>query len=128
GDLTVSNTYSTNQYGEVGLATGATPLLQPTEVGRPGSAEAAAVVADNAARGVVLDDGASTNFLGSGNGALTPPYVSLENPVRVGAAVQFTQPVVVDYRNNTWKLNPTSPVVAGGPAPVTFEDDRTAAP
>ncbi|MFC0645900.1 ExeM/NucH family extracellular endonuclease [Cellulomonas phragmiteti] len=128
GELTVTNTYSTNQYGEVGLATGTTPLLQPTEVGRPGSAEAAAVVADNAARGVVLDDGASTNFLGAGNGGLTPPYVSLENPVRVGAAVQFVEPVVVDYRNNAWKLSPTAPVVAGGPAPVTFEDDRTAAP
>ncbi|MCM0639222.1 ExeM/NucH family extracellular endonuclease [Cellulomonas wangsupingiae] len=128
GDLTVSDTYSTNQYGEVGLATGTTPLVQPTEVGRPGSAQAAAALADNAARGVVLDDGASTNYLGAGNGGLTPPYVSLENPVRVGAAVQVTQPLVVDYRNKAWKLNPTSQVVAGGPAPVTFEDDRTAAP
>ncbi len=128
GDLTVSNTYSTNQYGEVGLATGTTPLLQPTEVARPGTPEAAAVAADNAARGVVLDDGASTNYLGSGNGGLTPPYVSLENPVRVGAAVQVTEPLVVDWRNGTWKLNPTTPLVAGGPAPVTFEDDRTAAP
>jgi len=128
GDLTVSDTYSTNQYGEVGLATGTTPLLQPTELARPGSAQAAAVAADNAARGVVLDDGASTNFLGSGSGSLTPPYVSLENPVRVGAAVQVTEPVVVDYRNNAWKLNPTAPVVAGGAAPVTFENDRTVAP
>ncbi len=128
GDLTVSNTYSTNQYGEVGLAVGTTPLLQPTEVARPGSAEAQAAAADNAARGVVLDDGASTNFLGSGNGGLTPPWVSLDNPVRVGAAVQVTEPLVVDWRNGTWKLNPTAPVVAGGPAPVTFENDRPAAP
>ncbi|WP_089802213.1 ExeM/NucH family extracellular endonuclease [Cellulomonas sp. KH9] len=128
GDLTVSNTYGTNQYGEVGLAVGTTPLLQPTEVARPGSPEAAAVAADNAARGVVLDDGATTNFLGSGNGGLTPPWVSLQNPVRVGAAVQVTEPLVVDWRNGTWKLNPTAPVVAGGPAPVTFEDDRPAAP
>ncbi|UCN13290.1 ExeM/NucH family extracellular endonuclease [Cellulomonas iranensis] len=128
GDLTVSNTYTTNQYGEVALAVGTTPLLQPTDVARPGTPEAAAVVADNAARGVVLDDGASTNFLAPGNGALTPPYVSLDNPVRIGAAVQFTDPVVVDYRNNAWKLSPTAPVVAGGPAPATFEDTRTAAP
>lgn len=128
GDLTVSDTYSTNQYGEVGLATGTTPLVQPTEVGRPGSPQATAAAADNAARKVVLDDGATTNFLGSGNGGLTPPYVSLEDPVRVGAAVQVTAPVVVDYRNSTWKLNPTAPLVAGAPAPVTFEDDRTASP
>ncbi len=30
--FTVTNTYSTNQYGEVGLALGDTPLIQPTEV------------------------------------------------------------------------------------------------
>ncbi len=124
GDLTVTNTYSTNQYGEVGLATGTLPLLQPTEVGRPGSAEAAAAAADNAARGVVLDDGSSTNFLSAANSDLTPPYISLTNPVRVGAAANITAPVVVDFRNNAWKLNPTSP----GPAAVTFENDRTTAP
>lgn len=130
GDLTVTNTYSTNQYGEVGLAVGTTPLLQPTEVARPGTPEYAAAVADDAARGVVLDDGASTNFLSAANTGLTPPYVSLENPVRVGAAATFTAPVVVDYRNNAWKLNPTLPLDAANPAgyPATFENDRTAAP
>ncbi|KQY20513.1 multifunctional nuclease/2',3'-cyclic-nucleotide 2'-phosphodiesterase/5'-nucleotidase/3'-nucleotidase [Cellulomonas sp. Root485] len=124
GPLTITNTFSTNQYGEVGLAAGTLPLLQPTEVGRPGSAEALAAAADNAARGVVLDDGSSTNFLSTANQGLTPPYVSLTNPVRVGAAATITAPVVVDYRNNVWKLNPTAP----GPASVTFENDRPAAP
>lgn len=130
GDLTVSNTYSTHQYGEVGLAAGTTPLVQPTEVAAPGTPEYAAAVADNAARAVVLDDGASTNFLSAANTGLTPPYVSLENPVRVGAAASFTAPVVVDYRNNAWKLNPTLPLDAANPAgyPATFENDRTAAP
>ncbi|MFF1528766.1 ExeM/NucH family extracellular endonuclease [Cellulomonas sp. NPDC058312] len=130
GDLTVSNTYSTNQYGEVGLAVGTQPLLQPTEVAAPGTPENAAVAADNAARALVLDDGASTNFLSAANSGLTPPYVSLTNPVRVGAAATFTAPVVVDYRNNAWKLSPTVPVDAANPAtsPVTFEDDRTPAP
>lgn len=130
GDLTVSNTYSTNQYGEIGLATGTTPLIQPTEVAAPGTPEYAAVVADNAARAVTLDDGATTNFLSAANSGLTPPYVSLENPVRVGAAATFTAPVVVDYRNTAWKLNPTLPLDAANPAgyPATFENDRTAAP
>ncbi|AEE45785.1 ExeM/NucH family extracellular endonuclease [Cellulomonas fimi] len=128
GAFTVANTFSTNQYGEVGLAAGTTPLIQPTEVGRPGSPEAAAAATDNAARGVVLDDGATTNFLSAANQSQTPPYVSLTNPVRVGAAVTFTAPVVVDYRNNAWKLNPTSQYVAGGTAPATFENDRTASP
>ncbi|RMI08974.1 ExeM/NucH family extracellular endonuclease [Cellulomonas triticagri] len=130
GDLTVSNTYSTNQYGEVGLASGTTPLVQPTEVAAPGTPEYDAAVADNAARAVVLDDGASTNFLSAANSGLTPPYVSLDNPVRVGAAAEFTAPVVVDYRNNAWKLSPTLPLDAANPGgyPATFENDRTAAP
>nr|WP_239073758.1 ExeM/NucH family extracellular endonuclease [Cellulomonas denverensis] len=124
GDLTVSNTYSTNQYGEVGLATGTTPLIQPTEVAVPGSAEAAAVVADNAARQVTLDDGATTNFLSAANQALTPPYVSLTEPVRVGAPVVVDSPVIVDFRNSLWKLNPTS----AGAADVRFGNTRTDAP
>ncbi len=128
GAFTVSNTYSTNQYGEVGLAAGDEPLLQPTDVARPGTVEAEEVEADNAARAVVLDDGASTNFLNSSNAGLTPPYVSLDEPVRVGAAARFTEPVVVDYRNSTWKLNPTRPLAAGAAAPVRFEDTRTAQP
>ncbi|WP_419672775.1 ExeM/NucH family extracellular endonuclease [Agromyces seonyuensis] len=128
GDYTVSNTYSTNQYGEVGLAFGTAPLLQPTEVADAGSAEYTAVVADNAAKAVVLDDGATTNFLSAANSGLTPPYVSTTAPVRVGAAVTFDEPVIVDFRNNVWKLNPTSAYVAGGEASVTFENDRTEAP
>jgi 5'-nucleotidase len=130
GELTVSNTYTTNQYGEVGLAVGAEPLVQPTEVAAPGTPENVAAAADNAARAVTLDDGASTNFLSAANSGLTPPYVSLENPVRVGAQATFTAPVVVDYRNSAWKLSPTLPVDPADPStsPVTFADDRTAAP
>ena len=127
GDFTVSNTYSTNQYGEVGLASGTKPLVQWTDVARPGSSEAAAVKADNAARGVTLDDGASTNFTSSSNKDLVPPYVSLTDPVRVGAAVTFDEPVVVDYRNNAWKLNPTSQALPGG-EPASFTNTRTPAP
>ncbi len=130
GTYTVSNTYSTNQYGEVGLASGTTPLRQPTDAARPGSPEAAAVAADNAARAVVLDDGTSTNFLSPANSALTPPYVSLAEPLVVGATATFTAPVIVDWRNNTWKWNPTTPLVGDGSGMdgVQFADPRTAAP
>jgi len=130
GTFTVSNTYTTNQYGEVGLAAGDTPLRQPTDVARPGSDEAAAVAADNAARAVTLDDGSTTNFLSAANSALTPAYVSLTEPIIVGATVTFSDPVIVDYRNNTWKLNPTAPLVADGSGTdgVVFSDPRTAAP
>ncbi len=130
GDFTVSNTYATNQYGEVGLAAGDTPLRQPTDVARPGSAEAADVAADNAARAVTLDDGSSTNYLSSGSARLTPAYVSLTEPVVVGASVTFTAPMVVDFRNGLWKLNPTRPLVGDGSGAddVVFADPRTAAP
>ena len=130
GDYTVADTYATNQYGEVRLAFGTEPLRQPTDVARPGTPEAAAVVADNAARSVTLDDGASTDFLKPANSSLTPPYVSLAEPVRTGAAVTFDEPVILDRRNNTWKFTPTAPVVGDGTGTdgVTFENTRTAAP
>ncbi|WP_394279573.1 ExeM/NucH family extracellular endonuclease, partial [Microbacterium sp.] len=130
GDFTVTNTYSTNRYGEVGLAQGTTPLRQPTDVARPGSDQAAAVAADNAARGVLLDDGATTDFSSSANTDKTPAYVSLTEPIIVGADVTFTEPLIVDWRNNSWKLNPTSALVADGSGAdgVAFENTRTAAP
>ncbi len=145
GDYTVTNTFSTNQYGEVGLAVGTTPLMQNTEVAAPGSAEAAAVVADNAKRLVTLDDGASTNFIGTtssvtvcgtlptpclANGDQTPAYVSNTEPVRVGAPATFSAPVVVDYRFNLWRFQPTAQVVGpdNATSPVSFANTRTAAP
>ena len=127
GDYTVSNTYSTHQYGEVGLAFGDTPLMQPTELARAGSPEAAAIAQDNSERAVILDDGATTNFLSAANQVQVPPYVSLTDPVRVGAKATFTEPVIIDYRNSAWKLNPTSQVLPGQ-EPASFENTRTAAP
>ncbi len=130
GDFTVTNTFATNQYGEVGLAVGRTPLIQPTDVAEPNSDPAKAIIADNAARGVVLDDGASTNFLSAANTSQTPPYVSLTEPVRVGEPVTFTDSVIVDFRNNAWKFSPTAQVAPGGPtaAPVSFKNNRADAP
>ncbi|MDN4649752.1 ExeM/NucH family extracellular endonuclease [Curtobacterium sp. PsM8] len=136
GDYTVADNYTTNQYGVVTLATGPGRLLQPTEVARPGSAEAAAVVADNAARTVTLDDGASTNFLprdGQDQSARSIPVPWLTNagPVTVGAATRFTEPVVLDYRNDVWTFQPTTPITgatAKADLPATFSDVRTTAP
>lgn len=133
-EFTVTNTYSTNQFGEVGLALGDTPLLQPTEVAdAQDTAAIAAVVADNAARAIVLDDGSSTDY--TRNGSLTPPYVSTTAPVRVGASATFTEPVVLTEggspSNPTYRFQPT--VSVSGPdytatSPAVFEDTRTAAP
>jgi len=131
GDFTVTNSYSTNQYAEVGLAAGTTPLRTPTDVARPDGPQYQAVVEDNKARGVVLDDGASINFLSDANKGIALPYVSLTNPVRVGAPVTFTKPVVLDYRNNAWKFQPTQQLTvenAKDVQPATFANTRTKAP
>ncbi len=130
GAYTVTDTFATNRFGEVALATGTTPLVQPTDAAPAGSAEAAAVAADNAARAVTLDDGASINFLTPANQTLTPPYLSLTEPVRVGAGVSFPRPVIVDYRFNTWRLQPTTQVtnVSAPTERASFANTRTTAP
>ncbi|MDD7929671.1 ExeM/NucH family extracellular endonuclease [Microbacterium thalli] len=127
GDFVVADNYNLNRFGELVLATGTEPLRQPTDVARPGSAEAAAVAADNAARRVVLDDGSSTNL---GAAGATPPYISTADPIRVGAPVAFDAPVILDYRNNAWKLSPVRYIVAGENRDddITVENTRTTRP
>ena len=47
--------------------------------------------------------------------------------MRVGAAATFTRPVVLDFRNNTWKFQPTAPGDrANGAGVATFANTRTA--
>ena len=113
GEFLVTDNYSLNQYGEIGLAAGTSPLVQPTAVATYGSAEYSAVVADNAARGIKLDDGASTNFLKDATTkAQQLPYLTPENPVRVGSAATFTTDVILGYGNNSWKFQPLAPLTA----------------
>jgi 5'-nucleotidase len=131
GSFTVTDNYDTNYYGTIGLAAGESPLVQPTTVGRPGSAEYDAQIADNAARGVLLDDGSSLNYNSSANKSKPLPYLTGGAPLRVGAGVTFTRPVVLDYRFDAWGFQPTSqltPDVAGAVQPATFEDTREDAP
>ncbi|WKK73421.1 hypothetical protein Q0F99_13950 [Rathayibacter oskolensis] len=132
GAFTVTDTYDLNSYGSIGLAAGDSPLLTPTEVARPGTPELAAVVADNAARAITLDDGASINFLGSAaNKAIPLPYLTPTEPIRVGAPATFTRPVVLDFRNSAWALQPTTQLTvenADSVQPATFADTREAAP
>ncbi|MFJ6003541.1 ExeM/NucH family extracellular endonuclease [Arthrobacter sp. NPDC092385] len=129
--FTVADNYTLNQYGEVTLAAGTERLLQPTDVARPGTPENAAVIADNAARSVRLDDGASTNFLNQANRGKVLPYLTASQPVRVGYSAKFTAPVVLDYRNSAWKFQPLAELNGANPAgvqPVQFAGERPAAP
>lgn len=128
GEFTVTDNYAVNQYGEIGLAAGDQPLRKPTDVAPAGSADAAAVEKDNAARAIRLDDGSTAQF--GSTGSTTPPYLSLAEPVRVGASVTFDEPVIMDYRFEEWKFTPIRHIVGDGSGNdgVTFENTRTDAP
>ena len=127
GEYTVSEVYNLNRYGEVLLAPGGDPFRTPTDVARPGSDEAKALQAEFQAERIVLDDGSSTNL---SNADLAPSYGSPEQPLRVGDTVASFGPVVLDFRNGGWKLQPVRPVVAGTTGAPTFSstNPRPASP
>lgn len=126
GDFTVTNNYNINTFAEIGLATGTTPLKQMTEHAAPSDKPAIdAIKAENAARGVLLDDGSSVNYMTNAQAKNQPlPWLSTANPVRVGARATFTGPVILDWRNNAWKLQPTEQVTDEGADVATFSDTR----
>jgi predicted extracellular nuclease len=101
-DLTVTEVYNLNRFGEVVLAAGGR-LISPTEAADPGAASAQ-VAAENAARSIVLDDGSNKN-LATANPVLPPPYLTVGDPVRVGDTPQL-QPQVLSYGFNLWRLQP----------------------
>ncbi|NJC73911.1 ExeM/NucH family extracellular endonuclease [Planosporangium thailandense] len=125
GEFTVSDNYDANYYGSFTLAAGNTPLRQPTDAGRAGSAEARAAAADNAARTITLDDGSSWNYSTSTYAGKPLPWLTPDNPVRVGSKVTFHQAVVLDYRYSSWNFQPTRQVTDDGSAVATFSDTRT---
>ncbi len=129
GAYAVSEVYNTNRYGEVALAAGDKPALTPTDVARPGSAEARQIAADNKARRILVDDGKTTNLSTAG---LLPPYVSKDSPLRVGDSVEAFGPSVLSYAFEEWRLQPTRPVDTdtrpGDRTTFKVTNPRTAAP
>lgn len=129
GDITVTDNYSTNRYGEIGLVNGTEPLKTATDVVAPG-AEAVAYEAENAKKEFLLDDGATVDYTRGGSD--TPvAYLGGSNPLRAGASVSFTHPVVLSYSFGYWRLQPTTAVNGStDPAalPATWNNTRTAAP
>ena len=112
----VSDTYPLLAYGELGLAAGGELPVQPTDVGTPDSGEAAAQAATNAEVMVNLDDGTNAEFTGDSN----LPYITPDQDVTVGDGLSLSEPVIIDYRNDKWKLNPTGAITAGAePAEIT---------
>ena len=125
--FTVTDNFDTNQFGEIGLATGDHQLWQPTDLYNPNlePTKVATVQADNFARGVVLNDGSSANYLTTSKNTVMP-WLRPANPVRIGSSATLHEPVILDYRNNLWELQPTQQVTDDGSEVATFSDTRTA--
>lgn len=122
--FTVTDNYDANFYGSFSLVQGDEPVPQLTAYIDPhDEAAIAAQKAADAARTITLDDGRSTNF----NSQKDVPfsYLTPDNPVRVGAAVEFRAPFVLDYRFDAWSLQPTTPIEGTGTEHVAFSDERT---
>jgi 5'-nucleotidase len=127
-DLTVTDNFDLNAFGEIGLATGDHQLVQPTDVANPTTdpADLAAVQADNARRAVTLDDGSSISFLNNANKGIPLPWLTTDNPVRIGSPVTLHEPVILDFRNSQWDFQPRTPVTDQGTDVATFGDTRAA--
>jgi predicted extracellular nuclease len=114
--LTVSEVFDLTSFGELTLSEGDL-LVQPTELARPGP-EAQAIAAKNALRRIVLDDGASARV-----NVATRPYLSPTTPVRVGDQLSFTEPLVLGFGFNQWRLQPADGTAAGVFAPQNTRPD-----
>jgi predicted extracellular nuclease len=117
--LTVSEVFDLTSFGELTLSEGGL-LVQPTELARPGTPEAAAIAAEDTLRRIVLDDGLSARVTAS-----TRPYLSATTPVRVGDELAFTSGLVLGYGFSQWRLQPADGTAAGTFAP---QNTRPAAP
>jgi predicted extracellular nuclease len=124
-EFTVTDVYATNQFGEVALAIGDEPLQQAGDIMRPGE-EATAYFASREELKVLLDDGRTTNFQNTPTAPMS--WLTTEEPVRVGATPVFTEPVVVAYSFDAWRLNTTTPWESAATDGVDFEDTRQDAP
>ena len=126
GEWTVTDNYDVNRYGSLGIVPGTDPLDTPTAVALPG-ADAQAVAAANAQRLIVLDDGASVDYSRSPGNGSPLPYLDADDPVRVGASLDFRTPVILDFRYDAWSFQPLERLTdanADRVEPVAVEDDR----
>src|SRR5690606_27714311 len=127
GRWTVTDNYQVGRYGEIGLAAGAQPLRQATDVAAPGP-DADAVEAANRDRAVTLDDGSSADYTGSAS-HVAVPWLTLAAPVTVGARATLAEPGVPGHRHGGRRFQPTRPLTGDDEdLPATFGDVRTPEP
>jgi len=129
GDITVTNAFSltngANGFMEIGLAIDDEPLVAPTEVEDAQSGDVAGRTAYNRAHAITLDDASSFNYTRA-QSDIPMPWITRDQSVRVGAAATFVGNVILEYRNNNWKIQPTSQVTDIGAGTVRFEQTRAA--
>ncbi|MCI7305988.1 MAG: ExeM/NucH family extracellular endonuclease, partial [Trueperella sp.] len=113
-----NKTIFTARWGELGLTPGTEPLRQPSDVYNPNQnpTEIAKLNADNEAKLVNLDDGISYDLVNFRykNHRIPVSYLDVKTPARAGAHVTFKKPMIIDYRDNTWKIQPTEPINVEG--------------
>lgn len=104
--LVVADHYNLGTYGELTLAP--QRLLTPTNQFRPGTPEAVALASQNSRSKIVLDD------LVNGKNPATiiypAPGLNMNNPVRVGDAVNANLSGILDYSFSAWRLLPAGTV------------------
>jgi predicted extracellular nuclease len=121
-DLTVTGVHGLARYGQVLLSAGGR-LRAPTEVADPGPASRQ-VAADNAARAILLDDGRTATLSTAAGGP--PPYLTVDDPVRVGDTAVLGQPVVLTHGFGSWLLEPADGTADG--TTFTATNPRPATP
>ncbi|MET3944375.1 ExeM/NucH family extracellular endonuclease [Corynebacterium mucifaciens] len=132
GPYTVTNNYTLNTYGELGLAPGERAHRTPTDVVAPG-APAAELQAKQDAEVVYLDDGRTKDYFRTDKNTPLPYIVTSEGGVksiRTGDQVDFQTDVVVDYSFDQWRFQPLEPITGKNAAeelPIAWEDSRGAA-
>ncbi len=104
--LTVSEVFDLTSFGDLTLSEGGL-LVQPTEIARPGPA-AEAIAVQNELRRIVLDDAVSGRV-----SPATAPYLTPDAPVRVGDVLDFTEPLVLGFGFDQWRLFPADGTADG---------------
>ena len=131
GPYTVTNNYTLNNTGDIGLAPGDQPHRTPTDVVSPGS-EANALQDKQDAEVVHIDDGRNANYFRTDKETPLPYLVTADKGVksiRTGDQVQFQTDVVVDFSYEYWRFQPLQPITGKNTAeelPITWEDSRVA--
>ncbi|SDT34830.1 ExeM/NucH family extracellular endonuclease [Microlunatus soli] len=124
----VADTYPLYKYGELALGADGVPV-QPTDVGAPDTPAYTDQLTANEANAVGLDDGTNQTFTATDDFAGgTLPYLTRDHDIRRGDQVTINEPVIVDYRNDSWKFNPTAPIAAGEEIATVEEQPKPAVP